>query len=468
MARAPLTSDTALRRAGTYELLLDVGRGGMGSIQLARARGEDAGAAGFERLVAIKRAHAFVLDDEAQTARFLDEARLAARVHHANVVGIHRVGRDEAGPYLVFDYVEGDTLDALVDYTSLRRRPLAPPIVLRIVADALAGLDAAHETRDAAGRPLGILHRDVAPQNLLVGVDGVTRLADFGIAREGAGALDADRAYLEGRIPFLTPEYLTREPVDRRVDVYAMGVTAWFALVGKLPWPDATEEELVRLVVRDGVPAMSTAGLEIAPPIERIVAKACARDASERYPTARAMLDDIEALARETGWLASHREVADVVRELAGGELASRRAQLAALVSGDDASTSERSAAREPASGARASSSAARPPWREIVVGAIALLVIGAATSMLAARGRAAPVSRVAPAVEAAPAPAPPVVETVAVVVVAPPQPTSSAAAPVEPSARSAQPRPAPRASSPRASSPRGDGLQIATANPYR
>ena len=204
---------------GAYDVLFELGHGGMGAVHLARALGAPAGVGGFERLVAIKRLHLHLTGRSDSVERFLDEAKVAARIHHANVVGIHQIGSDDEGHFLIQDYVEGDTLQGLVDYATLRRQRLPPPIVLRIALDALSGLHAVHEARDADGRSLGILHRDVSTHNLLVGRDGVTRLADFGIAKHALSSVVTDGQYLQGRVLYMPPEYLARAPdIDRRFD----------------------------------------------------------------------------------------------------------------------------------------------------------------------------------------------------------------------------------------------------------
>ena len=314
---------------GAYDVLFELAHGGMGAVFLARALGGPAGMGGFERLVAIKRLHLHLSGQADSVQRFLEEAAVAARIHHANVVGIHQVGSDEAGHFLVQDYVEGDTLQGLVDYATIKRRRLPPPIVLRIALDALAGLHAVHEATDAEGRPLGILHRDVSTQNLLVGKDGVTRLADFGIAKHAQSSVVTDGQYLQGRVLCMPPEYLARGPVDRRFDVYGMGVTLYLALAGDVPWPGASDAQIVHLATTTGIPPLSASGLTVAPAIEAIVARACQKDPAGRFPTARAMLEAIEELGRHTGWIASHGEVAALVDELAGRELSARRAAVA-------------------------------------------------------------------------------------------------------------------------------------------
>jgi len=149
----------------------------MGTVELAIA----SGAAGVERLVAIKRIRPHLDSANEAMSRFLDEARVISHVHHANVVGLHQASEDDRGFYLVFDYVEGETLGGLIDLAKLRREKVPLPFLIRIILDALNGLHAAHDATGADGQPLRILHRDVSKQNLIVGRDGVTRLTDFGI-----------------------------------------------------------------------------------------------------------------------------------------------------------------------------------------------------------------------------------------------------------------------------------------------
>lgn len=313
---------------GAYETLLELGRGGMGTVLLARALG----AGGFERLVVIKRLHPHLLNLPEAVQRFLDEASLAASVQHANVVGTTQVGSDDEGYFLVLEYIEGGTLEELVDRSALRGERIPPPVVLRIALDALAGLSAIHNARDASGKPLSILHRDVTLQNVIVGRDGVARIADFGIAKSAIASVSTDRNYLVGKLLYMPPEYLRRHPVGPALDIYALGVTLWLALTARELWPDASEAQLVHHIVEDHVPSLSSAGITIAPQIEQIVARACQAEASERYPTAREMMDAIEAIGRDTGWIASHAEVADFVDALMGVDLARRRDRVAELL----------------------------------------------------------------------------------------------------------------------------------------
>jgi eukaryotic-like serine/threonine-protein kinase len=311
-----------------YQPIFELGRGGMGTVHLARA----VGAGGFERLVVVKRLKEEMLEYPEAVQRFLDEARQAALIHHANVVGIHQIGRDAKGYFLVLDYVEGSALDALVGRAAQRNQRIPASIVLRIALDALAGLSAAHRATDPSGRPLNLLHRDVSAQNVLVGHDGVTRLADFGVAKSALASVQTDQRYIVGKLMYLPPEYLGRQPVGPTLDIYSLGVTLWTAFAGGDPWPDASEAELVTRICQERLPSLSEVGVRVAPQIEALVMRACDPDPGERFQSARAMADEIEAMARETGWVASHAEVAELLDDLIGSDLSRRRERVASVV----------------------------------------------------------------------------------------------------------------------------------------
>ncbi len=452
---------------GAYDVLFELAHGGMGAVFLARAVGGPAGMGGFERLVAVKRLHLHLEGRAESVQRFLEEAAVAARIHHANVVGIHQVGSDEAGHFLVQDYVEGDTLQGLVDQATIQRRRLPPPVVLRIALDALAGLHAVHEATDAEGRPLGILHRDVSAQNLLVGKDGVTRLADFGIAKHAQSSVVTDGQYLQGRVLYMPPEYLARGPVDRRFDVYGMGVTLYLALAGDVPWPGASDAQIVHLATTQGLPPLSASGLAIAPAIEAIVARACERDPAARFPSARAMLEAIEELGRHTGWIASHGEVAALVDELVGRDLTARRAAVARARGRGEVT------AFGLTPGAM-SLPAGRPRragrWAGVLAGAAGALALGSAALVMMGRAQGPPQT---PLVTMGGAQGPPQTPLVTMGGRQGPPQTPLTAAPValpvaEAGASAAPPAPAPSAEPPRlrASPRRGAAPTVPTGSP--
>jgi serine/threonine-protein kinase len=308
-----------------YETLLELGEGGMAVAYLARTLG----AGGFERWVVLKRLNLELAANPEAIERFLGEARVAARIHHANVVGTQHVGRDNAGPFIVLDYVEGGALDELVNAGVKLGNPLGAGVLLRIALDALAGLQAVHDATDPSGRPLEILHRDISLENVLVSVhDGVARLADFGVARSVLSPVRTSPGYFVGKLLYLAPEYLKRKPVGATLDLYALGVTLWLALAGERPWRELGDGQIVSAIVEEGFPPLP-AHVNVPSELRALIARACDRDPTRRFQSARAMTAAIEALDREHGWVASHAEVAECVELLLGQSLRRRRHALA-------------------------------------------------------------------------------------------------------------------------------------------
>ncbi len=216
-------------------------------------------------MVAIKRLHLHLSAQADSVQRFLDEAMVAARIHHANVVGIHQVGNDEAGHFLVQDYVEGDTLQGLIDYATIKRRRLPPP-----VASASRSTRSRASTRctrpptPRAGRSASSTATSPRRTCSWAGT-GDPPGRDFGIAKHAQSSVVTDNQYLQGRVLYMPPEYLGRRPVDRRFDVYGMGVTLYVALAGDVPWPDASDVQIAHQATTTGIPPLSASGLAIAP-----------------------------------------------------------------------------------------------------------------------------------------------------------------------------------------------------------
>jgi tRNA A-37 threonylcarbamoyl transferase component Bud32 len=270
-------------------------------------------------LVALKRPHEHLMSDPAFSRLLRAEVRIASRIVHPNVVPIVDVEQVDDVVRLVMPYVRGAALSELL-VASARR--FDPAVVVRIVADACAGLHAAHELRDDDGALLGVVHRDVSPHNLMVDTDGVTRVADFGIAKcvDASVEHSTTTGVLKGKFAYMAPEYVRGASIDRRVDVFALGVVLWEALAGKRLFKGSNQVESSRKVLEMPVPPLSA----VAPELERfdpIVAAALAKDPAERVPTARAWLDRLETLPS-----ASHADVARVVDDLVGEALAERQA----------------------------------------------------------------------------------------------------------------------------------------------
>jgi serine/threonine-protein kinase len=296
------------RDLGRYTLIGELASGGMAKVYVGRMDG----AAGFERIVAIKCCHEHLRGNEAFAAMFLQEARLAARIRHHNVVAVLDV-HDGDLLYLVMDYVEGESLSALSKRARRANRRVPLDVVLRVVSDALSGLHAAHECMGPDGERLGIVHCDVSPQNILVGVDGSARITDFGIAR--ASARIEDQSIIKGKPSYMAPEQLGTGDITERVDVFAAGVVLWELLTGKSLFRSSDEWSTIHAVLTRPVPAPSSVEESVPPALDAVVLRALERDPARRYATAG---DFLAALERLPLPVATARRVSAYVRQERG------------------------------------------------------------------------------------------------------------------------------------------------------
>jgi len=317
--RAPVGTLTAGAKLDRYEILAKLASGGMATVYVARAQG----VAGFERLVAIKVLHANLAHDEEFISMFLDEARLAASIRHANVVGTLDVsGALELGGayFIVMEYIEGDHLGGLLSNAQKTGEKLPVPTSLRIIVDALAGLGAAHSLRDDTGKSLNLVHRDVSPHNILVGVDGVVRLTDFGVAKAEDRLTHTREGQVKGKLAYMAPEQATGVATDARSDLFSVGIILWECLSGqRLFRADTTAATLYKLL-HQKIPKPSSfdSALE---PLDGVLARALHRDPAERFSSAEAFARAIEDLAPVVGGLAPLRGVSRTVRHYAGQKL---------------------------------------------------------------------------------------------------------------------------------------------------
>ncbi|MFO0630025.1 MAG: serine/threonine-protein kinase [Polyangiales bacterium] len=317
-------SETARTMLDRYELIAPIARGGMGSVHLARL----AGAGGFQRLYAIKRMHPHLADEEEFVAMLLDEARLAARIHHTNAVAIIDVREHPEGPFVVMDYVDGVTLARLTAGAASLPWRARTRLALRVICDALAGLHAAHDLHDDDGHALALVHRDVSPQNILVGTDGVGRITDFGIAVAAARIAASRPGTLKGKPAYMSPEQVSGETIDRRSDLFAMGVVLWECLTGQRLFQGGTEAAALVMVLGAPIASPREHAPEVGEALAAVCLKALARPREERYADAREMLRALETAAAAEGLLASTHEVSDALSSLFAEELQARRAML--------------------------------------------------------------------------------------------------------------------------------------------
>jgi serine/threonine protein kinase len=310
------------QRIDRYDLVAEIASGGMATVFLANL----SGVGGFRRFVAIKRLHPHLAREQEFVEMFLDEARLAAGIHHPHVVPILEVGASERGYYLVMEYIEGDTLARLLARAATSGNRLPASIGTRIVVEMLTGLHAAHELRDEHNNPTELVHRDVSPQNILVGIDGTTRITDFGVAR-AASRLSATRAgQLKGKIAYMAPEQAMGDPsVDRRADVFSAGIVLWEVLAARRLFKAENEAATLSRVISEPIPDIREINPKVDPDVAAIVMTALQRDRDLRYATCQDFADDLEAAAQAAGALATSREVASYVTGVIGQEIAQQR-----------------------------------------------------------------------------------------------------------------------------------------------
>ncbi|MEZ4302467.1 MAG: serine/threonine-protein kinase [Polyangiaceae bacterium] len=320
-----------------YELLFKLASGGMASVYVGRLRG----AGGFWRLVAIKKAHAHLMEDRSFRRMLVEEARLASRIHHPNVVPVLDVEQASDHLLLVMDYIEGASLSELL--AAHPAEPLPPRLAIRIALDACAGLAAAHDLKDASGHPLQIVHRDVSPQNLLVGVDGLSRLTDFGIAKSAHRGSTTTTGALKGKLAYMAPEYVDGKTPDQRCDVFALGVVIWEALANRRLFRGDSEIETLKRVVEAQAPLLSTVAPWVNPELDPVLAAALAKDPDERFTSAKALGNALEIAARRADLVGTAEEVGAHVRALFAPTFEERRRFIQDRVASDPSPASVRS-----------------------------------------------------------------------------------------------------------------------------
>jgi serine/threonine-protein kinase len=282
-------------RFGRYEIIRKIANGGMAELFLARAEGPG----GFEKTVVLKRILPNLAEDPAFVAMFLSEAKLASRLHHTNIVQIFDVGRAEGGYYLVMEYIDGPNLQALARKAREAGIALPPELCAWTIAEACEGLAYAHEFCDpATGKPLELVHRDVSLDNILLSQEGAVKVVDFGIAKAADQVHRTQTGIIKGKLSYMAPEQLRKKPLDRRVDVYALGVTFYELLTGRKPFDATTEASMARAILFEPlIPAVKRRP-DLPRGVQRILDRALARDRDQRYADCRAFQADLELFIR--------------------------------------------------------------------------------------------------------------------------------------------------------------------------
>jgi len=325
-ARAPAQVNPNIPfRVGGYEVATRIAQGGMGSIYVCRRAGES----GFQRLFTLKvvRQHSAQKDEAVRS--FKREAHVGSMLHHPNLQTVLDVGSYKDQPFLVLDYIEGTSLSELI--SEERRAPL--PVIIAIILDVLRGLQHAHGLVDEKGARLGLVHADVSPQNVLVGIDGIARLTDFGSSSfHGEGRLHEPKWMGTGKPAYMAPEQLRAEPLDGRADLFAVGILMWSALTGQKLFAGETYDETIIKVLRKKIPPPSSFGTPAF--LDDVCLKALSRSREGRFATAEEMARELLRVATEENVLASPADVGQWVRRESGEGLAEQRRRIQLMFGG--------------------------------------------------------------------------------------------------------------------------------------
>ena len=326
----PLSTRIPITKIGRYTLFDQFATGGMATVHLGRLDG----AGGFSRVVAIKRLLPHLVQNEDFTQMLLKEARLAARVRHPNVVPTLDVVASKGDVLLVLEYVHGEALSTLCRIQVKQKKDHIPvDVAATIMRDVLQGLEAVHEATDERGRSLGLVHRDISPPNVLVGVDGLSRVLDFGIAKALEHIEESDPNRVKGKTGYLSPEQIRGERLTQRSDVFSAGIILWEMLATRRLFSAELETDRMQAILRGDYPHPRATRSELSEELDAVVMQALALEPEKRFESPRAFAAAIDAVAKS----APPRKVAEWVNELAAEALASRSRLLAQVETWVDA-----------------------------------------------------------------------------------------------------------------------------------
>ncbi|UQA56271.1 serine/threonine protein kinase [Polyangium aurulentum] len=310
---------------GRYELLLPIAQGGMATVWAARQKGSR----GFQKTVAIKTMLPALSDDPQFEQMFLDEASLAARIHHPNVAEILDLGEQDEVLYIVMEWVDGEALSVLTKTAKKNTVPIPQRIALRIVRQACAGLHAAHELKDDNDQLLNLVHRDVSPQNILVSYDGIVKLVDFGVAKAlGRAGGETSAGQLKGKVPYMSPEQAKGGGIDRRTDVFAMGIVLYRLTTGLHPFLGENDLVTMKNIITRPVlpPRMKNPTFPIE--LERVLLTCLQKDPDKRYQSMLELDGALERVLANAGSSVVDDDIGAFVRSLMGDRGQKRRASL--------------------------------------------------------------------------------------------------------------------------------------------
>jgi serine/threonine protein kinase len=328
MVCAPMSTSGQI--FGKYSLIMKLAAGGQGEIYLARLEG----AAGFEKLVVIKRLLPHLADDAHFAKMLVDEARIVARIDHVNVCQVHELGQVAGLYYLAMEYLEGVPLSSILQQAANDYRKLDIRLVTAILQQACEGLHHAHELKDASGELIGLVHRDVSPSNLFVTVEGYVKVLDFGVAKARGMESRTRTGTIKGKYEYMSPEQVLRRPLDRRSDIFSLGIVLFETLTVRRMFYRESEFEVFRAITDEPLPSLKRQRRDAPDELVAVLERALCRDAEGRFATARdfrvALLDATASL----GAPYSQEEIGEYVRTHFAGELALRQNAIASRTSG--------------------------------------------------------------------------------------------------------------------------------------
>jgi serine/threonine-protein kinase len=281
-----------------YDLLARLAAGGMAEIFLARANS----LAGLQRYVVLKRIHPERGDDPRWVNMFLDEARLAAQLQHPNIAQVFDLGRIGEDYFYTMEYVHGEDVLEILERTATVNQRIPTQVILGVIAGAAAGLAHAHERCGADGEPLGIVHRDVSPSNVMVSFEGTVKVVDFGVAKATVRRTETQAGVLLGKLAYMSPEQVRSNTVDHRSDIFSLGIVLWEMLTMSRLWKRDTDYDTLQALQNEPAAAPSTIWPDLPRGLDVIALKALAKDPADRYPSMTAFADAIEALAEANGF----------------------------------------------------------------------------------------------------------------------------------------------------------------------
>ncbi|WP_437589541.1 serine/threonine protein kinase [Sorangium sp. So ce1000] len=321
----PSPSDRHSRSLGKYRFIATLGHGGMADVHLAVA----VGPAGFSKLQVIKRLRPNIADEPEFRDMLLDEARLAARLNHRNVVQTNEVGLADGEYFIAMEYLDGQPLSRVISRAREQERVIPFAVQFWILSEVLAGLHYAHELVDYDGTPLNVVHRDISPHNIFVTYDGQVKIVDFGIALAAHRLVETQTGTMKGKVAYMAPEqaFSHSSQIDRRADVFSAGVILWEMLAGRRLWRGLTDPQIISRLMRD-IPDLRTARPEVPIELARICAQALAHSPDKRYSTAADFRADLDRYANRLEEQVTAEQLGALMREL----FASERSEIRAII----------------------------------------------------------------------------------------------------------------------------------------